>query len=43
MVQAGHLTEAERGAALAAYTQWMQDPTAVMTLRETSIIARRRT
>ena len=43
MVHAGYLTEAERGAALSAYTQWMQEPTAIMTLRETSMICRRRT
>jgi SAM-dependent methyltransferase len=42
MVHAGHLTEAERGAALAAYTRWMQEPSAVMTLREASVVARRR-
>ena len=43
MVHAGYLTEAERGAALSAYTRWMQEPSAVMTLRETSMVARRRT
>jgi hypothetical protein len=43
MVHARYLTEAERGAALSAYTQWMQEPSATMTLRETSMIARRRT
>ena len=43
MVHAGHLTEAERGAALSAYTRWMQEPSAIMTLRETSMVARRRT
>jgi hypothetical protein len=42
MVHAGYLTEAERGAALSAYTGWMQEPSAVMTLRETSMVARRR-
>ena len=43
MVHAGHLTEAERRAALAAYTRWMQEPSAIMTLHETSMVARRRT
>jgi ubiquinone/menaquinone biosynthesis C-methylase UbiE len=43
MVHAGYLTEAERGAALSAYTRWMQEPSAIMTLRETSMVARRRT
>jgi SAM-dependent methyltransferase len=42
MVHAGYLTEAERGAALLAYTQWMQEPRAIMTLHETSMVARRR-
>ena len=36
MVHAGHLTEAERRAALSAYTEWMQEPSAIMTLREAS-------
>ena len=43
MVHAGYLTEAEREAALSAYTRWMQEPSAIMTLRETSMVARRRT
>jgi len=42
MVHAGYLTEAEREAALSAYTQWMQEAGATMTLRETSMVARRR-
>ena len=42
MVRAGYLTEAEREAALAAYTRWMQEPNATMTLSEHSMIARRR-
>jgi hypothetical protein len=43
MVHAGYLTESERGAALSAYTRWMQEPSAIMTLHETSMVARRRT
>ena len=43
MVQAGYLTEAERETALSAYTEWMQEPSAIMTLCETSMVARRRT
>jgi len=43
MVQAGALTEAEREAALSAYTEWMQEPSAIMTLCEASMVARRRT
>jgi SAM-dependent methyltransferase len=43
MVHAGYLTETERGAALSAYTHWMQEPGALMTLHETSMVARRRT
>jgi hypothetical protein len=39
MVHAGYLTEG--GAALSAYTR-MQEPSAIMTLRETSMVARRR-
>jgi SAM-dependent methyltransferase len=42
MVLAGHLTEADRAAALSAYTRWMQEPGATMTLHETSLVARRR-
>jgi hypothetical protein len=41
MVHAGYLTEAKGGAALSAYTR-MQEPSAIMTLRETSMVARRR-
>jgi len=41
MVRGGYLAEAEREAALSAYTQWMQGAGAIMTLCETSVVARR--
>jgi len=43
MVAASHLAEAERRAALEAYTRWMQEPDAVQTLHQTAIVATRRT
>jgi SAM-dependent methyltransferase len=42
LVRAGYLTESQRAAALAAYTAWMQEPDAAMTVHETTVIARRR-
>ncbi len=42
LVRAGHLTESQRASALAAYTAWMQEPDAALTLHETSVVARRR-
>lgn len=41
MVTAGHLAETERRDALAAYTEWMRDPSATQTVHETCIVARR--
>ena len=41
MVRAGYLTNGEREGALAAYTQWMQEEGATMTLREATVVARR--
>jgi len=43
MVAASHLAEAERRAALEAYTRWMQEPDADQTLHQTAIVATRRT
>ena len=43
MVAAGHLAEAERRAALDAYTGWMQEPDAVQTLHQAAIVATKRT
>jgi SAM-dependent methyltransferase len=41
MVAAGHLGEAERGAALDDYTDWMQSAAASVTLHEACVIGRR--
>jgi SAM-dependent methyltransferase len=41
MVAAGHLGEADRRDALAAFTGWMQEPDAVQTVHETCAVARR--
>ena len=41
LVHAGFLTESQRASALAAYTAWMQEPDAALTLHETSVVARR--
>jgi len=40
MVEAGHLAEPERQAALEAYTDWMQAPDATQTLHEAAVVAR---
>ena len=40
MVAAGHLGEAERRAALDAYTAWMQQPGATQTLHQAAVVAR---
>ena len=39
MVAAGHLGEAERRAALEAYTGWMQQPGATQTLHQAAVVA----
>jgi SAM-dependent methyltransferase len=41
VVAAGHVDEGERRAALDAYTEWMAEPGAVLTLHETCVVARR--
>jgi 2-polyprenyl-3-methyl-5-hydroxy-6-metoxy-1,4-benzoquinol methylase len=41
LVHAGYLTESQRASALDAYTAWMQEPDAALTLHETSVVARR--
>jgi ubiquinone/menaquinone biosynthesis C-methylase UbiE len=41
IVAAGYLTEAERQAALDAYTEWMQEPGAAQTIHEACVVARR--
>ena len=41
IVRAGYLTEAERQAALGAYTEWMKEPGAVQTIHEACVVARR--
>lgn len=41
LVAAGYLTEAERQAALGAYTRWMQEPGASLTVHEACVVARR--
>ena len=43
MVAAGHLAEAERRAALEAYTRWMQETDAAQTLHQAAIVATKRT
>jgi len=42
LVHAGYLAESQRASALTAYTAWMQEPDAALTLHETSVVARRR-
>lgn len=41
MVEAGWLTDAERHAAVAAYTDWMQAPGVALTIHEACILGRR--
>jgi len=41
IVAAGHLGEAERQAALSAYTEWMKEPGAAQTIHEACVVARR--
>jgi ubiquinone/menaquinone biosynthesis C-methylase UbiE len=41
MVAAGHLAESDRRAALAAFTEWMQEPGATQTVYEACLVARR--
>lgn len=41
LVAAGCLMEVERQAALGAYTRWMQEPGATLTVHEACVVARR--
>jgi SAM-dependent methyltransferase len=41
MVAAGHLSERERAAAFADYTEWMQTPAAALRLHEACVLGRR--